>query len=113
MTAVPGLCTVERDGAIMTCDDFDARRAEALGLLNSVVPPDRLLPTARQLADKILTMPPLVIRMVKGTINAYAAASNLGDGTAFDVYLREYTSFDPDARTRPDTFLSRRKKPGP
>ncbi len=94
---------------IMTCEMIDGHAARALGLVNSVVPDGEVLAAARTLAGKILAMPPLLIRMMKSAVNACAAAANLGDVTAFELYLREYCSFDPAARARPAAFLSRQR----
>lgn len=94
---------------IMTCEPIGGHEAYALGLVNSVVPDAEVLSAARALAAKILSMPTLLIRMMKSAVNACAAASALGDATAFELYLREYSSFDPAAKERADAFLSRRR----
>lgn len=44
---------------------IDALRAEAIGLVSSVVPHDDLLPTAMALATEIASRPPLALRSIK------------------------------------------------
>ena len=50
---------------LFTGDVIDAKQAEAIGLVSRVVPHDRLLPTARELAGKIAANPPLALRYMK------------------------------------------------
>ncbi|KFJ13720.1 enoyl-CoA hydratase/isomerase family protein [Delftia acidovorans] len=48
-----------------TGEAIDAQQALACGLVSRVVPADQLLPTARELADKIAANPGAVMRMTK------------------------------------------------
>ncbi|MDF2956076.1 MAG: Enoyl-CoA hydratase/carnithine racemase [Candidatus Alkanophagales archaeon MCA70_species_2] len=48
---------------------FDAKEAERIGLVNKVVPPDRVLEEAKEVAKKIAEAPPFAIRLVKASIN--------------------------------------------
>ncbi len=47
--------------------------------------------------------------MMKPAVNAGPATAALGDATAFELYLRAYSSFDPVWKERADAFLSRRR----
>lgn len=49
----------------LTGDDFDARRALALGLVSQVLPADELMPRARELAARIARHPSHAIRLNK------------------------------------------------
>ena len=53
-----------------TGDVLDAARAEAIGLVNYVVPHDALLDSATALAEKIATKPPEALRMAKRLLYA-------------------------------------------
>ena len=50
---------------LFTGDVIDAKEAERIGLVSSVVPHDALLPTALELAAKIAANPPLAVRHLK------------------------------------------------
>ena len=50
---------------LFTGDVIDAKEALAIGLVSRVVPHERLLPTARELAGRIAANPPLALRQLK------------------------------------------------
>ena len=50
-------------------DKVDARRAEAIGLVNHVVDADALLPFARGMANEIAANDPVAVRLTKKAIN--------------------------------------------
>lgn len=54
---------------IYTGDAIDANEALRIGLVNKVVPLDKLLETAKEIANKIAAKGPRAIRTVKATIN--------------------------------------------
>jgi enoyl-CoA hydratase/carnithine racemase len=71
---------------VMTCEEIGAAEAAAIGLVNRVVPSERLLGAARELADKLLAMPPMAMRRTKEVFRALSS-NRAGDVTAFDPYL--------------------------
>jgi enoyl-CoA hydratase/carnithine racemase len=71
---------------VMTCEEITAQRAQALGLVNDVVPRERLLPAARELADKLLAMPPMALRRTKDVFRALYT-NRAGDVSFADPYL--------------------------
>jgi enoyl-CoA hydratase/carnithine racemase len=54
---------------LMLGDDVDAATAERIGLANRVVPPEQLLPTARELAVRLATGPTYAHGMTKLMVN--------------------------------------------
>jgi enoyl-CoA hydratase/carnithine racemase len=50
---------------LFTGDVIDAKEAQAIGLVSSVVPHEALLPTALEMAAKIAANPPLAVRNLK------------------------------------------------
>ncbi|MFC1822300.1 enoyl-CoA hydratase/isomerase family protein [Thermodesulfobacteriota bacterium] len=50
---------------LFTGDAVDAAQAERIGLVNRVVPHDKLLDAAKELAEKIVKRPPLAVQMAK------------------------------------------------
>ena len=53
---------------ILTGEAIDAATAERIGLVNRVVPPERLLAEAEAMARKILSKGPVAIRLAKAAI---------------------------------------------
>ncbi|WP_025948734.1 enoyl-CoA hydratase/isomerase family protein [Geobacillus thermocatenulatus] len=51
---------------------IDAERALAIHLVNKVVPPDELLPTAKEWAEKLAQKPAIAMRMLKEAVNTGA-----------------------------------------
>ncbi len=54
---------------LMTGDPVDAKEAERIGLVNGVVPRDRLLETALAMADRLASGPQRAIRTTKACVN--------------------------------------------
>ena len=50
---------------LFTGETIDAAQAERIGLVNRVVPHEKLLDAAKELAAKIVKMPPLAVQMAK------------------------------------------------
>ncbi len=54
----------------MACERFTSAQAASWGFLNHVHPDDELLPAARALAERLLSMDPLSLRMTTGACRA-------------------------------------------
>jgi len=63
----------------LTGNYLTAQEAEKLGLVNRVVPQDKLLAVARELAAQILSCDPLMVRQIKRLYDLTSRAS-VGDG---------------------------------
>jgi len=63
----------------LTGNYLTAQEAEKLGLVNRVVPKDKLMDTARELAVQILSCDPLMIRQIKRLYDL-TSRSSVGDG---------------------------------
>jgi enoyl-CoA hydratase/carnithine racemase len=48
---------------------IDAKTAERIGLINLVVPPDKLESTVEELANEIMSKPPIALKLAKELIN--------------------------------------------
>ena len=57
---------------VMACDRFTAQQAERWGFVNHIYPDDQVLPEARKLAERLLSMDPLSLAMTKTACNALA-----------------------------------------
>jgi enoyl-CoA hydratase/carnithine racemase len=75
---------------VLLCDRFDAARAEALGLVHRVVPPEQLDATVEAWATRLAAKPEVAVHLTKSQFRAYAATAPLGDVTVADGdWLRE------------------------
>jgi naphthoate synthase len=89
------------------CRQYDARQALEMGLVNTVVPLDRLEAEAVQWAREILDKSPLAIRLLKAAFNAdtdgLAGLQQLGGDATLLYYLSD------EAKEGRDAFLAKRK----
>jgi naphthoate synthase len=89
------------------CRQYDARQALEMGLVNAVVPLERLEDEAVQWAREIVDKSPLAIRLLKAAFNAdtdgLAGIQQLGGDATLLYYLSD------EAREGKDAFLQKRK----
>ena len=71
---------------IMTCDEVSAQDALKIGLVNQVVPAERLAAAALEFAGKLVSKPPMALRRTKDFFKALGNG-RLGDITYADGYL--------------------------
>jgi enoyl-CoA hydratase len=55
---------------ILTGKMIDAKTAQPLGLLNKVVPPDKLKSAVKELANELMTKPPVGLQLAKQLVNS-------------------------------------------
>jgi naphthoate synthase len=88
------------------CDQYDAQEALDMGLVNKVVPLDKLEETYVQWANKIIAKSPLAIRMLKSAFNAeldgQAGIQELAGNATLLYYLSE------EAKEGKNAFLEKR-----
>lgn len=89
------------------CDQYDAQEADKMGLVNKVVPLDRLEETYVEWATKVAEKSPLAIRMLKTSFNAeldgQAGIQELAGNATLLYYLSE------EAKEGKNAFLEKRK----
>lgn len=89
------------------CRQYNAQQALEMGLVNAVVPLERLEDEGVQWAREILEKSPLAIRMLKASINAaadgYAGLQQLAGDATLLYYLTE------EAQEGKQAFLEKRK----
>jgi naphthoate synthase len=89
------------------CDQYDATDALQMGLVNKVVPLEKLEDTYVEWADKILQKSPLAIRMLKSSFNAeldgQAGIQELAGNATLLYYLSE------EAKEGKNAFLEKRE----
>jgi naphthoate synthase len=88
------------------CDQYDAADALNMGLVNKVVPLEKLEETYVEWANKIITKSPLAIRMLKSSFNAeldgQAGIQELAGNATLLYYLSE------EAKEGKNAFLEKR-----
>jgi naphthoate synthase len=89
------------------CDQYDAQEALDMGLVNKVVPLDKLEETYVEWARKILKKSPLAIRMLKSAFNAeldgQAGIQELAGNSTLLYYLSE------EAKEGKNAFIEKRE----
>ena len=70
---------------LLAAEKFSAADAERLGMVNRVVPADRLLVEAHELADRIAKVPPATAQVVKRSINK--TLDLMGQRDAWDYHF--------------------------
>ena len=87
---------------------MSAKEAEQFGLVNKVVPLDKLEEEAKKLAEKIAEASPLTLQIGKA---AFYAQVNLSDANAYDIGNEVMVNnlFADDAREGIRAFLEKRK----
>ena len=56
---------------LLTDEPFDAREALRINLINEVVPHAQLMSRAEEIANQIVAMPPLAVRMMKEFVSRF------------------------------------------
>lgn len=88
------------------CDQYDAREALEMGLINKVVPLDKLEETYVEWSRKILKKSPLALRMLKSSFNAeldgQAGIQELAGNATLLYYLSD------EAKEGKNAFLEKR-----
>jgi enoyl-CoA hydratase len=92
---------------IMTCDPIDAVEAHRIGLANTIVPHDQLMPACQKLVDKIRSKGPLAIRICKKQVNA-ASIARMADLYPLEPELVEYIMASGQAEEGARAFIEKR-----
>jgi enoyl-CoA hydratase len=92
---------------VLTGARWDARQALAYGLVSEVVPLAGLLPAARAMADRVLALGPLALRLAKAALNA-SAQMPLAAGLAFESTAQAITYDSADKAEGTAAFLEKR-----
>jgi enoyl-CoA hydratase len=93
---------------ILTGDFIDAQEACRIGLVNRVVPPEKLMSAAMELAQKIASRPPLAVRYAKEAVNRSQEGAT-GSGFALESFLHALSCTTEDKKEGVAAFLEKRK----
>lgn len=92
---------------LLTGDTITAARAYELGIVNKVVPKDRVIPEAFSLAERIIRHAPSTVSAI---LNAVTRGINLtiGEGLAFEAEQFARVAKHPDTIEGLDSWIARR-----
>jgi enoyl-CoA hydratase / 3-hydroxyacyl-CoA dehydrogenase len=93
---------------IFTGDQFNARQAEKIGLVNKVVPPADLLPEALRIAKRIAEMAPLAVGLAKDAVNR-GLETDMDSAIALETASVTLTFATQDQKEGMKAFLEKRK----
>jgi enoyl-CoA hydratase/carnithine racemase len=93
---------------ILTAETVSAAEAHRIGLVNAVVPPAEVLPTARRWAETICERGPLAVRAAKEAI-IRGLSLPLADGLRLEALLSGTLRGTEDAAEGPRAFAEKRK----
>ncbi|RMI12689.1 MAG: enoyl-CoA hydratase [Calditrichaeota bacterium] len=93
---------------LLTGEMIDAARAYELGLVNEVLPPDQLMPRARELAGLLAQKAPLAVRYI---LEAVYRGADVGLDEALQIEARYFgqTCTTEDMKEGTTAFLEKRK----
>lgn len=92
---------------LLTGDRFDAATAARWGLVNQVVPMDRLLDTAMEYATRIAANAPLAVQAAK-ELALRSRDMDLVSGLRLEQTMNRLLQFSEDAREGPAAFAEKR-----
>lgn len=87
---------------------IDAQEAYRIGLVNTVVPPEKVMPTAREWAEAICHAGPLAVRAAKQAM-LRGSSLTLEDGLRLENALESYVMSTEDFTEGTTAFLEKRK----
>jgi enoyl-CoA hydratase len=93
---------------ILTGARWDAARALEVGLVSRVVPRAELMGAAREMAEKVLALGPLAVKLAKQALNA-SSQMPLAAGLAFESTAQAITFESADKMEGTAAFLEKRK----
>jgi enoyl-CoA hydratase len=93
---------------ILTGARWDARKALEMGLVSELVPRESLLAAARAMAERVLALGPLAVRLAKAALNA-SSQMPLSAGLAFESTAQAITFESRDKQEGTAAFLEKRK----
>lgn len=93
---------------ILTGARWDARKALECGLVSEVVPADGLMAAARAMAERVLALGPLAVRLAKTALNL-SAQLPLAAGLVYESTAQAITFESKDKMEGTGAFLEKRK----
>lgn len=93
---------------VFTTDPVDAATAERIGLVNRVVPPERLMDEATELAGRLARSAPLALAMAKRALNR-ALETRFDEALEFEAQLQAVAGRSADHAEGVAAFVEKRQ----
>lgn len=93
---------------VFTGKMIDAKTAERIGLINMVVPPEKLKSTVEEFAKVIMSKPPIAIKLAKELINS-SIETDQGTGLVHEAEAFGILASTEDYREGVSAFIEKRK----
>jgi len=93
---------------LLTGDPFSPAWAREIGLVNTIVPHDELLPAARELAARIMRHSPLAVGSI---ISAVTRGLNMSIGEGLQVESEQFAAMAPTSDLREGLAAWRERRP--
>lgn len=88
---------------------IDAKEALEFGLVSKVVPDDKLMDTARKIAEEIVLSAPVSVALTKKMLNLFLKETDILEAEKINNKYFWWTGKQPDAREGVISFLEKRK----
>lgn len=95
---------------ILTSRRVDAQEAYRMGLLDRLVPPDDLLPTARDIAARMCELPPAAVRITKRSVRR-AMDTDFAASTEYETQGGRFTAQTPKDGAESRLSFQEKRKP--
>ena len=92
-----------------TNDVIDAKEMDRIGLVNRVVPPEKLLDTAREMAKKMFQISPLTLALTKQSIHKGATTGNFDAQRLFDMLALKTLQQTEDQKEARASLIEKRE----
>jgi len=93
---------------LLTGDPVPAQEMYELGFLNKVVPPEKLMDAAREMAERILENGPVAVRAVKESV-VKGLNTSIPEALEFELQQAARVFATEDAKEGPKAFIEKRK----
>jgi len=93
---------------VFTGDTIDAEEAKRLGLVNSVVPQEKLMEAAEELADKILRRPATAPKYAKRAVYKGLTESDLSSHLDYEIAINRMCTDSDDFKEAVKSFLEKK-----
>jgi enoyl-CoA hydratase/carnithine racemase len=94
---------------VFTGDIIDANEAERIGLVNNIVPHEKLMESAEELANKLLKRPPIAVKYSKRAIYKGLVEVDLASHLDYEIALNRMCTDSEDFKEAVRSFLEKRE----